>query len=62
LFESLAFLLKLNEELLGVAASLGARASADMNLNAFPLLSEELECLNEAEVFVHSPSASLLTV
>lgn len=60
--EALALLVELYKELLGVAARLGARPRAHVLLHALPFLAVELECLNEAEVLVHGPAASLFAI
>jgi hypothetical protein len=61
-FKSLAPLIKLNEELLGVAPCLSACARAHMNLYAFPFLSVRLESFDEAEVFVEGPATHIFNL
>lgn len=59
LLQGFAFLLELDEELLRVAARLRARARANMLLHMLPLLAEQLEGLQEAEVLIARPPPRL---
>jgi hypothetical protein len=62
LFESLVPLFELDKEFLCVAASLGARAGADMLLNELPLFAVSLESLEESEVLINGPATRLFTL
>lgn len=57
LFKSLIFLLKFDEEFLGMTPGLRARTGLHVQLHVLPLLAVQLEGLKEAEVLVSRPSA-----
>lgn len=57
LLESFILLLQFYEELLRMAARLGARSSAHVLLHVLPLLAEQLKRLKEAEMLIAGPTA-----
>lgn len=57
LIQIFIFLCELDEKFLSMAAGLGARARANVLLDKLPLLSIQLESLEEAEVLVPRPPA-----